>query len=90
MYKLAVADWQEELAGLTDEQIIIGIAALPKSWPPTSGEFRDLCEQKSAEWAHNTAAYKPFDRSKALELKADPALARAELEKSKKLLRGVK
>lgn len=86
VYQLAITDWQEELAELTDEQIMLGLANLPKSWPPTSGEFRDLCEEKTDDWEHRTAAYSAFDKSRAIELKADPENVKDERLKARKLV----
>ena len=88
VYELAVIEWQEGLAGLSNKQILVGIANLPKSWPPTSGEFRDLCEEKNDEWSQNTAAYKFFDKSKAISYDGDRNLARKKLAEAKRILNG--
>jgi len=88
IYELALVDWQEELAGLTSGQITYGLANLPKSWPPTSGEFKDLCEGKKETWQHNTAAYLPLEKSKALPAPRNKKLARKALAKIKLTLKG--
>ncbi|HEC73140.1 MAG TPA: hypothetical protein ENI26_02070 [Methylophaga aminisulfidivorans] len=75
--------WAEQLAGLTGEQIQNGLKNLPKDFPPTPMQFKDLCIGQNE---HNTKAYKPFDRSKALELKADKEKARKHLSEIKQKL----
>ena len=84
LLSLAVEEWSERLAGLTGEQIKQGIANLTGEWPPTSIEFRSICV---GSLLHNKAAYRPFEGA-LLEHKCDRAKARAELNKSSKILRG--
>lgn len=87
--ELAMADWREELAGLTDDEIMIGLGQLPASWPPTSGEFKVLCQpskQKSVE--HNTRAYLPFEKQKQLEAPRDRLLAKNKLNEMRRILKG--
>ena len=43
--KLAMNEWAEVLAGVTDEQIRHGMGRLPEEWPPTAMEFKKLCRQ---------------------------------------------
>lgn len=83
-----MADWQSRLAGVGDEQILVGLDALPKDWPPTVDEFRELCMGKADRWEHRTAAYQERPRTLALEKKADPVKARAELGMARRLLSG--
>lgn len=90
---MMIADWQEQLAGLTDEQIIVGLDHLPKSWPPTVDEFRVLCTggDVSKGLSHNTAAYIPFipeRERKGIEKKADKEKAHSALGKAKAMLSG--
>jgi hypothetical protein len=80
---LAMDTWAEELAGLTGEQIKNGLNNLPEDYPPTPKQFKKLCIGMNE---HNTKAYKPFDRSKALELKADKEAARKHMNDIKKIL----
>jgi len=83
VYKLAVSIWQQDLAGLSDEEIKTGLSALPKSWPPTSGEFRDLCEQKEPMWQHNTSSWRPFPKIESLDMSAEAKAKRKKVAKSK-------
>lgn len=90
---MMIADWQEQLAGMTDEQIMVGLGNLPKSWPPTVDEFRVLCTggDVSKGLSHNTAAYIPFipERArKGIEKKADKQKAHSALGKAKAMLSG--
>lgn len=89
VYGLAMADWREELSGITDADILVGLGRLPQSWPPTSGEFRALCkpsEQKSEK--HNTAAYLPFVKQKQLEAPRNKSLAKSKLSEMRRILKG--
>lgn len=83
-----VADWQKQLAGVTDEQVVNGLNQLPLDWPPTASSFRLLCFGRAAHWQQNTAAYRDSSRPKYLEVKPDPAKAGAALRKAKALLGG--
>ena len=38
-----VKDWQEELAGLTQEQITRGYENWQENWPPCVQEFKNIC-----------------------------------------------
>lgn len=90
VHALSMLDWQEALAGLTDEQIKTGISKLPTGnddWPPLAGAFRELCEGKTESWEHNTAAYKRFDRSKAIEKKPDLEKVKPHREEVRRLVR---
>lgn len=78
--------WGRKLAGLTDEQIMTGLDNLPEDFPPTPMAFKKLCTAKP-QGLHNTAAYKPFDRSKAIEHKANPDLAKTAIADIKNLLK---
>lgn len=88
-----IADWQGRLAGLSDEQIIVGLDNLPKDWPPTVDEFRVLCTggDISKGLSHNTAAYIPLIPSRAgkqVEKKADKSVAKLALGNVKAMLSG--
>lgn len=37
------ADWGRELSGLSAPELKHGLAHLPKDWPPTAMQFRELC-----------------------------------------------
>lgn len=39
------ADWAEQLAGMTKEDILYGIQYMPLDFPPTSAAFRVLCSK---------------------------------------------
>jgi hypothetical protein len=41
--------WGQELAGLTHSQLRNGIGNLPKDWPPSPMQFRDLCTGENEE-----------------------------------------
>ena len=84
--RLAFDRWAKVLAGLTDEQIQHGFENLPEEFPPGPTKFKNICEGMKAGLTHNTAAYKPFDRKKALELKPDKAKARAALSEIRQTL----
>jgi len=45
---LAVTEWSQGLAGLSGEQIKLGIDNLSEDWPPSVIAFRALCEGKQA------------------------------------------
>ena len=45
---LAVTEWSQGLAGLSGEQIKLGIDSLSDGWPPPVIAFRALCEGKQA------------------------------------------
>ena len=54
--EIAVNEWAIELGGLNPEQIKRGLDSLPAKWPPTAGEFKDLCigefEEKRLNISH--------------------------------------
>lgn len=82
-----LADWQERLAGLSDEQVLAGLSQLPAKWPPTVDEFRALCEGNAGDdWQHRTAAYLPFKREKAVTQKANPDKAKSAISQMKQVL----
>ena len=92
----AVNEWARELAGLTGEQIRRGLDSLPKDWPPTAGEFRELCTGVSETHKENAAMYRddrPRITDKAHLLSNDQRDARrkrnyAELQRAKEILKG--
>ena len=45
----AVSEWVRCLSGLTPEDVRHGLDNLPDDWPPTVGEFRNLCEGRQ-DW----------------------------------------
>jgi len=83
LYALALEEWSERLHGLTGDDIKHGLSSLTSEWPPSPHEFRDLCV---GDKEHNTKAYRLFDKSKALELKADKELANKSMMEIKRLL----
>ena len=84
---LSKSVWGRKLAGLTDEQIMTGLDNLPEDFPPTPMAFKKLCTAKPQGLLHNTAAYKPFDKSRVLEKKPDAKTAKDALSEIKKLLK---
>ena len=84
---LSKSVWGRKLAGLTDEQIMTGLDNLPEDFPPTPMAFKKLCTAKPEGFLHNTAAYKPFDRSKAIERRGNPDLAKSAIADIKNLLK---
>jgi len=90
--KIAVAEWSEQLAGLTGEQIKHGLDSWTEDWPPSAPEFKKIClghdEQKGL--SHNTAAYREFKRNnRLLEKQPDPEIAKSALDEMKEKL-GIK
>lgn len=83
--KFAKQVWAKKLAGVNDKQIMHGLDRLPEDFPPSPGKFKRLCVE-NADKLHNTAAYKPFDRSKALELKPDKEKAKSALAEIRQTL----
>jgi len=89
-------EWAHEIAGLTPEQIRRGLDNLPKDWPPTAGEFRDLCLGVSDAHKENAAAYRddrPRITDKAHLLSSDERDAkrernREELKRAMAILKG--
>ena len=45
--EIAVKEWAQVLAGLTGEQISIGLNNLSDEWPPSATGFRAICEGKA-------------------------------------------
>ncbi|WP_430009863.1 hypothetical protein [Methylophaga lonarensis] len=87
--RLAIADWQEVLGGLTDEQIVHGLHVLDSDWPPSVTEFKKLClgAQPAEGWEHNTAAYRMVSGQRGIEQKADKGKAKAALAQARQLMR---
>lgn len=83
LLNLAVEEWSERLHGLTGDDIKRGLDNLTGEWPPTPHQFRELC---IGDEKHKTGAYKPFDKSRALELKPSKEIARAGMAKAKAML----
>lgn len=83
---LTIADWRERLAGLTETDVLYGLSVMKQEWPPSPDEFRDLCEGRAKYWQHNTAAYRPFRRDRALEVKADKEKAKKAMEEIQNIL----
>lgn len=46
--ELVVTEWSQALAGLSGEQIKLGLNNLPEGWPPSAIDFRALCEGRHA------------------------------------------
>lgn len=88
---MMIVDWQEELAGLSAEQIAKGVKAIPEEWPPMVGEFKRLCLGTSTDDVHHTAAYIPFRKqgdAMALPKKADKGKAKQALANHRRMLSG--
>lgn len=45
---VATAEWSQALAGLSGDQIKIGLDSLQEDWPPSAITFKALCEGKRA------------------------------------------
>lgn len=68
--ELVVTEWSQALAGLSGEQIKLGLNNLPEGWPPSAIDFRALCEGRNANGLGTD--YKPpyhtaFKRDRAIE-----------------------
>ena len=70
---------------LTTEQIVYGCNNLKGNFPPSPETFRTWCFSKDS--THQSAAYSPFDKSRALEHRADPTFAKDKLKTIKEMLR---
>jgi hypothetical protein len=70
--------------------VLFALDNLPKDWPPMVDEFRALCAGlvSQAGLSHNTAAYRLFDKSKAIEKKPDIEIAKSALSDIRQTLRG--
>jgi hypothetical protein len=85
--------WIRCFEGVTPEQIANGLTKCLtkcKEWPPGAVEFRAMClnEDEEKSWEHSSAAYKPFDKSRALEqLAASEEEQRAALDKLKSIFK---
>ena len=44
----AISEWSQALAGITGEQIKVGLDNLSEDWPPSAIAFKALCEGKQA------------------------------------------
>jgi hypothetical protein len=78
--------WSNSLRGLTMAQIEHGLDNLKGEFAPSPDTFKTWCVGSEGGLTHNTAAYKTFDKSKAVEHKADKSKAKTEIEKIKALL----
>lgn len=88
---MTVADWQEQLAGLSGDEVSKGLSSLPQTWPPSVDEFKQLCLGTSTDDVHHTAAYIPFRKQgdvKALPQKADKGKAKQALANHRRMLSG--
>ena len=74
----AIDEWGDVLAGLNGADIKRGLDMWRDDWPPTAHEFRKACKQ------YATAAHRSFDKSKALEHKPDPEIAKTAINELKK------
>ena len=69
--------WVRCLEGITPQEMAKGLELCLEAhteWPPGAVEFAALCrgENSSDGWRHRGDAYKPFDKSTALEHKPKP------------------
>ena len=78
--------WQNGLKGLTREQIDHGLDNLQGEFAIPPQTFRAWCLGSDKGLTHNTAAYKVFDKSTALELKANPENVKDERIKARQLV----
>ena len=85
LYNVQAALWIEGLKGLTRTQIKHGMRNFKGQFRPTPDTFRAWCGEKAE--THKSAAYSPFDKTKAIEKKGDPEVARQKLSEIKEMLR---
>lgn len=70
--------WQEELAGLTADEIATGFKNIPDDFAPSPKKFRKLC------LANNMGAYKAYEKEKIV--KSDPEKAKQAMKDIKKIM----
>ena len=85
LFQITRAEWISKLRNVTKAQIEHGLANLKTGYAPDPDKFKQWCGVKTG--AHNTAAYSPFDRTKAIEQRGDPEVARQKLSEIKEMLR---
>jgi len=82
-------EWSKELAGLTDEQIKVGMTWCDE-WPPDVYSFKRHCLGVNGDNLHNSDAYKIHDKSRLLgSVKATKSASDKQMIKINKIL-GVK
>jgi len=86
--KLSSQVWSEALAGISDKEIIHGLANLPEDFPPTPLKFKSLCQSSGKGLNHNTAAYRRFDKSTAISYDGNKELAKKKLAEARDILNG--
>lgn len=88
LLNIAFDVWGKKLFGLTDMQIKNGLDSLPEGpYPPNPIAFYNLCAGNHSGLGHNTAAYKPVDKTLRLEKKADKEAARKALDEIRGIIR---
>ena len=80
--------WQNGLKGLTREQIDHGLDNLQGEFAIPPQTFRAWCLGSDKGLTHNTAAYKVFDKSKAIAYDGDKKLAKRKIAEAYRILKG--
>ena len=82
LIKLAMTEWLDVLAGLSEAEIKNGLARWREEWPPTAFEFKRVCRPVGS------LAQAETDRYLALPiLKAQEETRNAEMQKIKRMIR---
>lgn len=91
--EIAMKEWAQALAGLEPEHIERGLNNLPKSWPPTVFEFKELClgepEDKRLDASHRENRVSHMIESDEVKEKRKIA-AKSAVADMKKVLKGKK
>lgn len=84
-------DWGNKLRFMKNEQLRRGLTQCvndDSEYAPSLKTFLWLCEGKSKGLSHNSGAYKPVEKQKALTHKPDEKKVKSELSKMKDILGG--
>lgn len=85
LYDLQAALWIEGLKGLSRSQINYGMKNFKGQFRPTPATFREWCGEQAE--THRGGAYSSFDRSRAIEQRGDPLVAKQRLTEIKDMIR---
>lgn len=80
--------WIEGLKGLTRSEIDRGLDNLKGNFSPNPDTFRGWCKLQDNGLTHNTAAYKPFKKERAIEM--SPELRKQYADERRAMLRAVR
>ena len=84
LFELTRATWIKGLKNVTKAEIEFGLTNLKTGYAPDPDKFKQWCGVRTGQ--HKTAAYKDFDKSKAIELKGSPEVASQYISKIKDML----